>query len=122
MVREQLRNRKGTMDVGELRDWCEQNSLPTDAADIADLDEHRVFVGAYEVSSERVYVMFSTKRLATICSNSSVLQTDATHKVNWHGYPFVVVGHQDLDRHVHGTSLHVVWKEEDTDVYNTVSL
>lgn len=122
MARCQKKKRKRTLDVGDLRQWCAENSLSTDPAEAAAFDEHRVLVSAYEVSPRKVYIMLTTKHLSSVCAHAQILQTDATHKVNWHGYPLIVVGHQDKNRHVHPTSLHVVWRSENHLVYKKVSL
>lgn len=122
VARSQKKSRKGELDVGELRQWCTDHLIPADPAELAALGYHTVVVTEFEVSPERVYIMLSTKEMAATCARAECLQTDATHGTNWHGYPLIVVGHQDKNRHLYASSVHIVWRSECKEVYERVSI
>lgn len=122
VARSQKKNRKGELDVGELRQWCQDHLMPTDPVQIEALDDHTVVVSEYEVTPERVYIMLTTKKMASTCAKGECLQTDATYNTNWHGYPLIVVGHQDKNRHLYASSVHIVWNTECQEVYERVSV
>ena len=48
-----------------------------------------------------VRVLVSTKRLLESAVNAQVLCADATHKLNWNGFPTILVGTIDKGRHFH---------------------
>lgn len=80
--------------LGQLIDWCEKNEAVPD-------DEDTPFVIGFEHSSEEAKLDFkivvSTKRLLNHCVNEKQLCVDATYKLNWNGFPFMVIG--TVDRH-----------------------
>lgn len=57
----------------------------------------------------------STKRLLRLASNSKHICADGTYKLNWHGFPLIVLGTTDLDRHFHSFGIAVVTNETKND-------
>jgi hypothetical protein len=51
------------------------------------------------------------KRLLQITSNAEVLCADGTYKLNWHGYPLIVVGTADRARKNHPFGIGLSTKE-----------
>ena len=45
-----------------------------------------------ENDNTRFCVIFSTKRLISFLTKSDVLHIDATYRLNWQGYPVMIVG------------------------------
>lgn len=121
VARSQKKNRKGELVVGELRQWCMEHLMPSDPAAIEALDEHTIVVSEFEVTPQKVYVTLTSKKMAATCARAECLQTDATHNTNWHNYPLIVVGHQDKNRHMYASSVHIVWRAECKEVYRKVS-
>lgn len=77
------------ISVGDLVSWCQQNStIP--------IDEDAAYVIGFEHSNEdeaRFFrFMFSTQRLLRNSVAVTTLVVDATYKLNWQGYPFLIVG------------------------------
>lgn len=81
--------------LGELIDWCEKNMAVPD-------DEDEPFVVGFEHSSEEgkldFKIVVSTKRLLSHCANEKQMCADATYKLNWNGFPFMVIGTVDRMR------------------------
>lgn len=84
--------------LGELIEWAEMNM---DAPD--DLD--KPFVIGFDHSDEAENLSFrlvvTTKRLLLHCTNITHLCVDATHKLTWHDYPFMVIGTVDQNKKFH---------------------
>lgn len=84
--------------LGQLIEWCEQNS------DVPD-DEDKPFVIGFHHSDEietlNFRIVVSTKRMINHCSGVERLCVDATYKLTWHGYPFMVVGTVDKEKKFH---------------------
>lgn len=79
-------NKLGNLNVGELLDAVIQLSEIPDHPDTP-------YVCASEVLSGSDFKFFiTTKKLLTAASNKNVINTDATYKVTYHGYPMHVYG------------------------------
>ena len=89
---------KSTSNLTDIIDWCNSRlEIPVD------LDE--VFCGGidYELDSneelKHLRVFISTGRLLhQMKHNSKVVATDGTYKLNYHGFPILMVGTTDYDR------------------------
>lgn len=86
------------ISVGELANWCDKNSnIP--------IDEDASYILGIEHSNENetryFRFMFSTQRLLKNSIGANTLVVDATYKVNWQGYPFVIIGTVDRSRKFH---------------------
>lgn len=84
--------------VGDIVDWCEQyKEFPSN------VDEAFVF-GIESSSFEEdlsFRFAFSTPRLLDILSHQKTICIDATYKLNWLGYPLMVLGTVDRTKRFH---------------------
>lgn len=100
-----------SMSLGELEKWLKENSVIPEDEDIA-------FVVDYQVSydDELSFRFFmSTKRLLETAKDSEIVHADATYKLIWQGYPVLVVGTSDSDRHFHNFGIAVCMAEKTED-------
>lgn len=86
------------ISIGQMAEWCEKHSnVPT--------DDDEPFVFAFETSGEDKNMFFrfavSTKRMLADCIGLKTLCVDATYKLNWHGFPFLVTGTVDRNKKFH---------------------
>lgn len=84
--------------LGQLVEWCESNmEVPSD------MDQP--FVIGFEHSDEgeelHFKVVVTTKRLLEHCAGITHLCVDGTYKLNWHEWPFMVIGTVDKDKRLH---------------------
>lgn len=84
--------------LGDMIGWCEQyNKFPTD------IDE--AFVLNIETSSPgenlSFHFAFSTPRLLELLSPAHTICIDATYKLNWLGFPLMVLGTVDRAKRFH---------------------
>lgn len=88
--------------VGDLVNWCFAKCRFPDNDDEA-------FVLGYENNEpeDEMYFRFviSTKNLLKQCSNVDMLCTDASYKVNWNGFPMIVLGTVDKNIRFHPLAL-----------------
>lgn len=95
-----LRLSKGTPSVSatEIRTWCnERIQIPQDEDEPYVLD-FNIHAESYEVEEQDLKIVVSTRRLLSIAKKSDKLvQTDATYKLVWQGYPFLLVGTSDAN-------------------------
>lgn len=113
-----------TISLGELEQWCLescQNKL--------NLDMDAPFVVSYEVdynedlddekdindNGTKFRFFISTRRLLNIASHARNIHADATYKLVWQGFPILIIGTTDLDRHFHPFGLAVCTNEEKQD-------
>jgi hypothetical protein len=126
-----------TISLGGLESWCrDNNSVPDDndtpwvlayeieyqdeigdEYDVEDDDE-----GDDEESSKfRFFV--TTKRLLANTMLSNRIHADATYKLIWHGFPCLVIGTTDMDKHFHPYGFAVCSNEKQKDfefVFNSL--
>lgn len=108
----------GPADLSEVKEWCQQREPPSDTTN---LDPHEVVVPFSNcLDPKKLYICLTTKNLVRISAEADFVMTDATYKMNIHGFPVILTGHQDANRHFHQTGLHIVWEEESSDVYQEV--
>lgn len=109
---------RGPVDLNGVKEWCQQREIPDDSSQ---LDPHEVVVPFCNcLDPKRLYIHLTTKHLTGVASQADYVMTDATYKMNLHGFPVVITGHQDADRHFHQTGFHLVWDEETSEVYEEV--
>lgn len=86
------------VSIGELFEWCQANSVVPE-------DEDEAFVVDYDMSDEEESMYFrfvvSTKRLLSHCQNLQNICADATYKLVWQGFPFLVMGTVDRAKKFH---------------------
>jgi hypothetical protein len=114
------------LSLGEIEQWCLESSRS-----IPELDD-TPFVGAYNIiyddddndddngedddSGENKFRFFvTTKRLMKMASKSTKIHADATYKLIWQGFPVLIVGTTDLDRHFHPFGIAVCSNEKTQD-------
>ena len=75
--------------------WCDRRSATPS-------DEHEVYVLKHLVDASlgRVCVVLSTKALQCVGQKSKVVNTDATYKLMFQGFPAIVAGVSDADRQI----------------------
>lgn len=100
------------ISVGDLVSWYEKNStIP--------IDEDIPYVIGFEHSNEdeaRYFrFMFSTQRLLGNSIGATVLVVDATYKLNWQGYPFLIVGAVDRAKKFHALAYACTTNEKTED-------
>lgn len=98
------------ISLGALEQWLTGRlSIPE--------DEHTVFVVNYEVNYDVPYFRFflSTKNLLMQSVKSKIVHADTTYKLNYEGFPVLVVGVTDLDRHLHPSGISVCTDEKTAD-------
>lgn len=86
------------VDVGHLVAWCQSHStLPVDE------DEPYVFNFEHSQRGEEPFFRFvvSTQRLLRHCIGLHQINVDATYKVNWNGFPLMVIGTVDRNKKFH---------------------
>lgn len=101
---------RGTINVGELRIWCSENSMIPEIDDTPFIVSHEI---AEDGQSFRIFV--SSKTLLKLAINCQTINADATYKMIWQGYPVLVVGTTDKDRHFHLFGLAVCMSEKTAD-------
>lgn len=86
------------MDLGELIEWAEANTNVPEEID-------HPFVIGFNHSDEdeelRFQIVVSTRRMIDHCAKQKIVCVDATYKLNYQGYPFIVVGAIDRTRKFH---------------------
>lgn len=110
-----LRKKKcgsAVISLGELESWLMTNSeIPS--------DDHQVFVAAHEISKDDSNPSFrfliSTKYLIGLSRHCQVIHADATYKLIWQGFPVLIVGTTDRDKHFHCFGLAVTATEQTND-------
>lgn len=100
------------ISVGDLVEWCEKNrTIP--------IDEDAAYIIGYEHSNEDEFrffrFMLSTQRLLKNCVDVTTLVIDATYKLNWQGYPFLIVGTVDRNRKFHALAYACTTNEKTED-------
>ncbi|OXA54574.1 hypothetical protein Fcan01_11709 [Folsomia candida] len=82
-----------------------------------DLDEPYVDNSGLEFEENQKWfgVFLSTKRLLDIALQTQVIHCDATYKLSWEGFPVLVIGVSDKDRHFHPLGISVTASETTRD-------
>lgn len=103
--------------LGQLMEWCENHSSTPD-----DIDEPFV-IGfqslEMDVEAANFRIVVSTRRLLQNCANSDNICIDATYKVNWNEFPYILVGRVDKAKKLHPFCF-ALTVHETTDDYNFV--
>ena len=111
-----------TISLGELEEWCLKNEKIPDNADEAFVCSHDIQYEDeidddedVEANGNKFRFFLTTKRLLLIANKSSKIHADATYKLNWQGFPVLIVGTTDLDRKFHPIGLSVCSEEKQKD-------
>jgi len=110
-----------SISLGEIEQWCLESSqsIPESidtpfAASyqiIYDDDNENDDVDGDDVNENKFRFFITTKRLLQIASRSKRIHADATYKLLWQGFPVLIVGTTDLDRHFHAFGMSVCSNE-----------
>ncbi|CAF3873774.1 unnamed protein product [Rotaria sp. Silwood1] len=120
----QLRKQKfgpSSLSLGELESWCqEKHTVPQSDDESFVVSFHIHYEDDSDDDDEDVVddgnkfrFFLSSKRLLQIASISTKLHADATYKLNWQGFPVLVVGTSDCDRKFHPFGLAVCTDEKE---------
>ena len=102
------------ISLGELEKWLNDHSQVPDDDDAAYIVSS--FVTYEEEEGEDSFQFFaSTKRLIKQAQAAKIIHADATYKLNWQGFPELVVGTSDSNRHFHHFGLAVCTSEKTKD-------
>lgn len=86
------------ISIGELNEWCEKHSVVPSSDDES-------FVLNYETSNENEKMFFryvvSTKRLIAHYKGIDQVCSDATYKLTWQGFPYLIIGTVDRAKKLH---------------------
>lgn len=89
---------KPMINLGDLMEWCSANAAYP-------ANDNEAFVLSYESSSisEALHFRFSmtTPLLLKKCIGLKTLCIDATYKLNWNGFPLIVLGTVDRQKKFH---------------------
>jgi hypothetical protein len=121
------------LSLGELEQWCLDSSQNTHEMDSPFVVAHKMEYGdefddefddnedvdededGDEDSMPKFRYFVSTRRLLANASTCTNIHADATYKLIWQGFPVLVVGTTDLDRHFHPFGMAICSKEEEKD-------
>ncbi len=106
---------KTTVSLGELENWCKDHSLVPDDVDEAYVIGYRIHVDEADNSKNEFHFVLSTKRLLDMTKQTKHVMSDATHKLNYEGFPVLVAGVVDQDRKFHPSGFSVSAFERDHD-------
>lgn len=107
-----------TFSFGELVEWLKlQTKVPISWDD--------AFVVDWSFNKEDLSFAFvvSTKRFLKNTSGQSNLSADGTYKITWQGFPLIVVGTIDREKHFHVTAIVVTSNEREREyefVFRTI--
>lgn len=88
---------KAKINLGELEEWCQERSTPL----VQNTNDAYVvcFTTDQKESMNPVFRIFiSSLRLLQAAPLSDIVHVDATYKLNWQGFPVMVIGTSDKDR------------------------
>lgn len=86
------------VELGQLIEWAEANtSVPEDFDTPFVID----FGHSDENAELKFQFVVSTRRMIDHCASHKIICVDATYKVNWMGFPFIVVGAIDKSKKFH---------------------
>ncbi|CAF2025799.1 unnamed protein product [Rotaria magnacalcarata] len=109
-----------SISLGEIEQWCIESIRSSPES----IDSP--FVASYEVIYEddieneddddvnvnKCRFFITTKRLLQIAARSKKTHADATYKLVWQGFPILIAGTTDLDRHFHSFVMTVCSNEK----------
>ncbi|CAF1118993.1 unnamed protein product [Rotaria sordida] len=100
-----------SISLGEIEQWCLESSQSIPESDdtpfvasyqiIYDDENENEDIDDDDINENKFRFFITTKRLLQIASRSKKIHADATYKLLWQGFPVLIVGTTDLDRHFH---------------------
>lgn len=111
-TKHRLAEKPPIVSVGELVEWCQKYSTVPD-----NIDEPFVFAYEHSDEGEECFFRFTvtTRRLLNHCAHSDLLCVDATYKVNWMGFPYLVIGTVDRAKKFHPLCFSLCTSETEED-------
>ncbi|CAF1612146.1 unnamed protein product, partial [Didymodactylos carnosus] len=112
------------ISLGEIEQWCIQSSRPIPESDDSPFvasyqviydDDENDDIDDDDVNENKFRFFITTRRLLRIASSSKKIHADATYKLVWQGFPVLIVGTTDLDRHFHAFGMAVCSNEKKQD-------
>lgn len=95
-----LRHDKNTPSVSasEIRTWCNDRiRIPQDEDEPYVLD-FLILADSYDVEEQDIKIVITTPRLLSLARKfMRLVQADATYKLIWQGYPYLLVGTSDAN-------------------------
>lgn len=91
------RDTRKMINLGGLMSWCEQRSVYSNNIDEA-------YVLSHECNTNKIpgfRFAMGTQRLLGILSTAEIICIDATYKLNWNGYPLIILGTVDRTKRFH---------------------
>ena len=108
-----------TISLGELEQWCLDHScVPNEDEEPFIVDYKFIYEngdGEEAFHSRQFRFLVSSKTLLKNASHSRIACADGTYKLVWQGYPVLMIGTTDRDRHFHSFGLAVCSNEEIAD-------
>ena len=123
------------ISLGEIEQWCVEASKTVPESDDTpfivsyqivygndnDDDDDDKDVDDDDVNENKFRFFISTKRLLQIAPTAKKIHADATYKLVWQGFPVLVIGTSDLDRHFHSFGLAVCSDEKKIGLHVCIS-
>lgn len=100
-----------TISLGELEAFLLSNIAIPENPTTAFVVEYEV---SYEANAEFRFFI-SSKKLLELAPKSTKIHADATYKLNWNGFPVLLVGTTDMDRNYHNYGVAVCTNETSED-------
>lgn len=106
------RDGEAKINMNDMKKWLEDNSL-------VPVDKTKPFVLHYEISFDEKNPFFrffvTTKQLLSLAIDTTKVQTDATYKITWQGYPMFQIGTTDMHKSFHPYGVAVCMCEQTDD-------
>lgn len=106
------RDGQARINMNDMKKWLEDNSL-------VPVDKTKPFVSHYEISFYEKNPFFrffvSSKQLLSSAIDTTKVQTDATYKITWQGYPLFQIGTPDMHKSFHPFGIAVCMCEQTDD-------
>lgn len=99
--------------LGDMAKWCDSKSNHTECVDDAFVLAHEIFA---EKEKQGFRFCMSTPNLLEQLSKVSTIAIDATYKLNWMGFPLIILGTVDRQKKIH-PMIYACASHETTDDY-----
>ncbi|CAF5175734.1 unnamed protein product, partial [Rotaria magnacalcarata] len=88
---------------GEIEQWCLKSSQSIPESDDAPFfaSYQIIYDDDGDINENKFRFFITIKRLLQTASISKKIHADATYKLVWQGFPVLIIGATDLDRHFH---------------------
>ncbi|KAK7601962.1 hypothetical protein V9T40_009403 [Parthenolecanium corni] len=104
-----------TVSASEIRMWCEQRKLIPQNVDEPFVLDFHIHAESHDMNKQDLKIVISTPRLLSLATKSHMVQADATHKLTWQGYLFLLVGTSDANYVFHPLAVGITKGEEQDD-------